>query len=307
MEPLLIIVGPTAVGKTELALTLAEEIGAEIISADSIQVYRGMDIGTAKPTHAERARVPHHLIDVVEPAAEFSVGEYLRLAEEAMSDIRLRDRTPLVVGGTGLYVRALTRGLFEGPSADWTFREALVERERVEGPGTLHAELKVADPDSASRIHPSDVRRIVRALEVYHREGATISQRQLEHRSTSSVRPVRVVGLRRQRPELYTRIDSRVDAMMQAGLLDEVTALRGRGCTRDIVSMQALGYKQLMIHLDGETTLDEAVRLIKRDTRHYAKRQFTWFNAEDGIRWVDLDGLSDREAMAGLKKSLDIF
>jgi tRNA dimethylallyltransferase len=307
MEPLLIIIGPTAVGKTELALSLAEDIGAEIISADSMQVYRGMDIGTAKPTPDERARVTHHLIDVAEPTGEFSVGEYLRLAEDAISDIRQRGRTPLVVGGTGLYVKALTRGIFDGPAADWALRDEFMERERAEGQGTLYAALKDADPEAALRIHPSDIRRIVRALEVYHMEGATISRRHEEHRAGSHPRPVRVAGLRRERPELYRRIEARVEGMMQAGLLDEVRALKGRGCTRKMVSMHALGYKQLMAHLDGETTLDEAVRLIKRDTKRYAKRQFTWFNADRDIRWVGLDGLSSEGAMAGLKKALDIF
>lgn len=307
-EPLLIIVGPTAVGKTDVSLALAEELGAEIVCADSMQVYLGMDIGTAKPSGAERARVPHHMLDVADPKEEFSVGEYLRLADLAIEDIRARGKTPLVVGGTGLYVRALADGIFEGPAADWGLREELMARERDKGPGTLHAELKAADPEAAARIHPSDLRRIVRALEVYHAGGMPITGFQKAHRAQNSGRPVRIAGLRRGRPELYERIDERVDAMMDAGLLDEVKTLRDAGCVRDMVSMQALGYKQLMAFLDGEYSLDEAVRLIKRDTRRYAKRQFTWFNADGRVRWVELAGGSNMHGASGLvKKALDIL
>jgi len=307
VEELLIIVGPTAVGKTELAISLAEELNAEIISADSMQVYKGMDIGTAKPTATERARVPHHMIDVADPREEFSAGRYLKLAEEAIADIRGRGKEPLVVGGTGLYIKALTDGLFEGPSADFALREELMEKERVR-PGSLHEMLLKSDPDAASRMHPSDLRRIIRALEVYKTEGRPISRVHEEHKAQVSMRAVRMAGLRRNREELYKRIDERVDAMMSAGFLDEVKGLRDMGCARDMVSMQALGYKQALAYMDGETTLDEAVRLIKRDTRRYAKRQFTWFNAEPRIRWVDLAAKDTTgEAMDALKKALEIF
>ena len=306
MSEFLILVGPTAVGKTELSLSLAEEINAEIISADSMQVYRGMDIGTAKPTAKERARVPHHMIDVADPREEFSAGEYLRQAEIVIDKIKARGKKPLVVGGTGLYVRALTEGIFEGPAADWGLREELVERER-KAPGSLYLELEKVDPDSAKKIHSSDVRRTVRALEVFYKGGAPISAIHKEHKAEAARRPARIVGLRRARPELYSRIEARVDAMMAGGLLEEVAALREFGCTRDMVSMQALGYKQLMAHLDGETTLDEAVQLIKRDTKRYAKRQFTWFNADKSVRWIDLDGLSKDEALGRIKKALEIL
>lgn len=306
MEELLILVGPTAVGKTELSISLAEEINAEIISADSMQVYKGMDIGTAKPTREERARVPHHMIDIENPRYEFSVGEYLRRAEEVIDDIRKRGRVPLVVGGTGLYVRALTEGIFEGPAADWELRDELLERERI-NPGSLHAELQRVDPDAARKIHPSDVRRTVRALEVFYKEGAPISAIHKGYRAEVTRRPAKIVGLRRARPELYKRIEARVDAMMEQGLLEEVVVLKERGCTRRMVSMQALGYKQLMAFLDGETTLEEAVRVIKRDTKRYAKRQFTWFNADKSVRWVDIGGLSKEEALGRIKKALEIL
>jgi tRNA dimethylallyltransferase len=307
-QTLLIIVGPTAVGKTDIALSLAEKINAEIISADSMQVYRGMDIGTAKPTHAERSRVPHHLIDVADPRVEFSVGDYLRLALAAIEDIRQRGKTPLVVGGTGLYVRALSDGIFEGPGADWALRDKLLEREQRDGPGTLYAALEKADPVAASRIHPSDLRRIVRALEVYEKGGLPISKRHEEHRAARAGRPVRIAGLTRGRAELYSRIEERVDSMMEAGFLDEVKALRDSGCKAGTVSMQAIGYKQLMAYLDGVGTLDEAVRLIKRDTKRFAKRQFTWFNADERVRWVDITGShGPLDALPGIEKALEIF
>ena len=304
---LLIIVGPTAVGKTELSLSLAEEINAEIISADSMQVYRGMDIGTAKPSREERARVPHHLIDVADPREEFSVGDYLKLSEQAIADIRNRGKVPLVVGGTGLYVRALTNGLIEGPSADWELRAEMEEKER-NSPGLLYSILDKVDPVSAAKIQPADIRRIIRALEVYQKEGTPISKQHEEHKASAAERPVRIAGLKRDRAELYKRIEERVELMMALGFLDEVKALRDMGCTRDMVSMYALGYKQLLAHLDGEITLDEAVGLIKRDSKRYAKRQFTWFNAEPRVNWVDLSGLHDSgQALDELKKALDIF
>jgi tRNA dimethylallyltransferase len=302
-----IIVGPTAVGKTAIAIELAEEIGAEIISADSMLVYRGMDIGTAKPSAEERARVPHHLIDVADPREDFSVGQYLRLAEAAIADITGRGKIPLVVGGTGLYVRALTDGLFEGASADPELREGLLERENSE-PGTLYAQLKEADAEAAARIHPSDIRRIVRALEVFLKEGKPISEVHREHKAGSHPRPANIVGLTLGRPALYRRIEERVDTMMAGGFLDEVRGLREQGCTREMTSMYALGYKQLLAHLDGETTLEEAVGLIKRDTKRYAKRQFTWFNAVTEVRWIDLSTRGSRaEVLEEIKKGLDIF
>ncbi|MBI5189727.1 MAG: tRNA (adenosine(37)-N6)-dimethylallyltransferase MiaA [Nitrospirae bacterium] len=310
MQPLLIIIGPTAVGKTGLSLSLAEELGAEIISADSMQVYRGMDIGTAKPTAEERARVPHHLLDVADPRGEFSAGEFLRLAEAAIDDIRGRGRIPLVVGGTGLYIRALTDGLFEGPAADQRLRDELTEKERTGGAGTLYRLLAEADPDAAVRIHPADLRRIIRALEVFYNGGTTISGMHAEHRAAREdfpQRQVRIAGLTRDRAGLYSRIDARVDAMMESGFLDEVAGLREMGCTRGSASMLALGYKQLMSHLDGEVPLDEAVRLIKRDTRRFAKRQYTWFNADSRVRWVALDGLEEDVALDAVKNSLEIF
>jgi tRNA dimethylallyltransferase len=308
-----IIVGPTAVGKTEISLAIAEERGAEIISADSMQVYRGMDIGTAKPTLQERARVPHHLIDVADPKEEFSAGRYVQLADEAMKDITGRGKIPLVVGGTGMYIRALTEGLFEGPGADFALREELMDAERKE-PGSLYNMLKKADPKAAEKIHLSDIRRTIRALEVFKKSGKPISESQSQWGARGSGGGAdrggrydcKIAGLTMPRPELYRRIDARVDKMMDEGFPDEVMALLGKGCTRDMPSMHALGYKQLIAHLEGELSLDDAVRLIKRDTRHYAKRQYTWFNGQEGVQWVDVSDKNLASSVDAVKKALDI-
>jgi tRNA dimethylallyltransferase len=306
MQPLLIILGPTAVGKTGHSLRLAEEIGAEIISVDSMQVYRGLDIGTAKPSPEEQARVRHHLIDVVEPYEDFSAGDFVRLADVAIADIRARGKVPLIVGGTGLYIGALVNGIFEGPTKDPDYRDELIGRER-RTPGTLHAELAGIDPAAAARIHVSDVRRIIRALEVYRAEGRPITEVHRDHRAQSEPRPANIVGLTRPRPELYERIERRVDEMMWAGFLREVRGLRDAGVSRESTAMQALGYKQLYAHLEGEVDIEETVRLIKRDTRRYAKRQYSWFNNMDGVNWVEMDDNNILETVGSIKKALDIF
>jgi len=301
-----IIVGPTAVGKTSLSIRLAKEFGAEIISADSMQVYRGMDIGTAKTTTEEMDGVAHHLLDVADPREDFSVGEYLRLAENAIEDITGRGNIPLVVGGTGLYVKALLDGLFEGPAADMELREGLLSKE-IDEPGSLHAELLRVDPASADKIHPSDVRRTVRALEVYMKGGLPISRMHKVHRETSGSRDARIVGLSMPRPELYARIERRVDAMMAAGFLEEVERLREIGCRRDGVAMQAIGYKQIYSYIEGEISLDEAVLLVKRDTKRFAKRQYTWFNADKRVIWVDNTGDEPEDAYILVKKALELL
>ncbi len=303
-EKLFVILGPTAVGKTEISLALSEEIGAEIISADSMQVYRGMDIGTAKPTPEERARVPHHLIDVADPKEEFSAGRYVSLADEAIKDITRRGKIPLVVGGTGMYVRALLEGIFDGPGADFRLREGLAETESKD-PGALHKMLKNVDSKASEKIHPSDARRIIRALEVYEKTGKTISENQRQWGNGARYN-YKIAGLTMPRPELYRRIDARVENMIENGLLEEVQALKNKGCTRDLPSMHALGYKQLLAHLDGEFRLDEAIRLIKRDTRHYAKRQYTWFNARKNVAWTKVSGQNFADSLASVKKALDI-
>ncbi|MBI4714911.1 MAG: tRNA (adenosine(37)-N6)-dimethylallyltransferase MiaA [Nitrospirae bacterium] len=288
-RPLWVLVGPTAVGKTRLALRIAREAGAEIISADSRQVYRGMDIGTAKPDPVQRGSVPHHLIDVVDPDGPFDAGIFRKLALEAIEAIHRRGKIPLVAGGTGLYVRVLTEGLCEAPKADPGLRLSLLRRETEEGEGTLYAELVRVDPDSARRIHPRDQIRIVRALEVFILAGTPLSRLQREGTGERLPFSVGVVGLTLDREVLYRRIEERVDAMVAQGLEGEVRGLLERGYDKDLPSMMGLGYKQWVGFLRGQYDREEAIRLLKRDTRRYAKRQGTWFRRDPGIHWVSAD------------------
>lgn len=289
-----VLCGPTAVGKTVLAVELAEQLQAEIICADSRTVYRRMDIGTAKPDAALRARVPHHLLDVVEPGETFTVADFQRLARRAMQDIRSRGRSALIVGGTGLYIRALIDDLsIPRVPPDRALRDRLLAEERAAGPGTLHRRLTALDPLAASRIHPANVRRVVRALEVIEATGCPISEQQ---RRGAQAMPAIMVGLVADRAELYRWIDARVDAQLAAGLADETRRLLAAGVPLTAPSMQALGYKELAGWLGGAWGYEDAVRLLKRNTRRYAKRQLTWFRRDPRIRWIDVTGLS-REAL----------
>jgi len=284
---LLCILGPTAVGKTELAIELARRIDGEIISADSRQVYKLMDIGTAKPTPQQRKLVPHHVIDCVYPDQTFSAAEFVRLAEEAISDIRRRGKVPLLVGGTGLYFRALVDGLFEGPSADEELRRRLREEARLFGPEHLHTKLRQVDPDAAAKIHPNDLVRVIRALEVYEKTGKPISKLQKQWRSGSPKHPFIAFCLSRGREELYRRIEERVDRMMEMGFLEEVKRLLDMGYSRDLPSMQTFGYKELAAYLCGEIGLEEAIREIKKRTRRFARKQIIWFRGDDRLIWVE--------------------
>lgn len=306
-EPILIIAGPTAVGKTEASLLLARERGAEIVSADSMQIYRGMDIGTAKPTPEQRRLVYHHLIDVAEPNQPYSVGDYLRDARSSIDAILTSGGVPLVVGGTGLYIRALTRGLFHGPPADLELRGRLLARESEGEAGALYSELVRVDPEAAVKIHPNDLRRTVRALEVYHLRDRKMSDFHQEHGFRERTHRFRLVFLVRSRSELYDRIERRVDEMLACGLEAEVKALLDRGFGPDLASMQGLGYKHFIEHFLGRTTREEAVTLLKRDTRRFAKRQFTWFRREPEALWIDVSGLSHAaEISERIKKSIEI-
>ncbi len=287
-EPLVCLVGPTGVGKSEAALALAERLGAEIVCADSRQVYRGLDIGTAKPDAADRRRVPHHMLDLVDPDEAYSAGRYEREAVACVDALRARGVRPLVVGGTGLYLRALTRGLCAGPTADATLRDTWLARER-EAPGALYRRLMEVDPVSAAAIHPNDLSKILRAVEVHALTGAPLSAVQTEHGFRGARYGVVTVGVRRRRDDLHRRIDARVDAMLADGLVGEVEGLLRRGWGPDLPAMRAVGYRQVAGALAGRWTMEEAVRLIKRDTRRYAKRQMTWFGAEPSIRWIDLE------------------
>ena len=306
-KPILIIAGPTAVGKTEASILLAQEFGAEIVSADSMQIYRGMDIGTAKPTGEQRRLVYHHMIDIVAPDQPYSVGDYLRDARTAIDAIISAGGVPIVVGGTGLYIRALTRGLFHGPPADLALRERLLQRESEGQPGTLYSDLVDVDPEAARKIHPNDLRRTVRALEVYYLRDRKLSEFQREHAFQDRLYRFHMVFLVRSRGELYPRIEQRVDRMIEDGLEAEVRTLMDRGVSPDLASMQGLGYKHFIDHFLGRTSRDEAVALLKRDTKRYAKRQFTWFRREPESAWVDITGLAHAgEITERIKKNIEI-
>ena len=295
---LIAIVGPTAVGKTELSLRLASALGGEIVSADSRQVYRYMDIGTAKPSPEELASVPHHLIDVVDPDEEMTLAHYKRLATDAIEDVHRRGRLPLLVGGTGLYVRTVLEGwTVPRVPPDTVFRAQMRQRARLSGHCVLHAELAAIDPTAAKRIDARNVRRVIRALEVHRATGKPISQLQTRHPPDYAILKI---GLTRPRPELYGRIDIRVDAMMEQGLVGEVRGLLARGYGMDLPAMSALGYRQLGRHLKGETSLSEAVALVKRRTRQFVRRQYNWFRlADESINWHDMSSL-DVDALVRL-------
>lgn len=295
--PLLVIVGPTAVGKTEFCIELARRLPAEIVTADSMQVYRGMDVGTAKPTEAERGGVPHHGIDLAEPDEEFNVADYRRHALAAIAAIHARGKLPILSGGTGLYVRAVVdEFLFPEKGADWAFRRRLeAEAERVGRPA-IHARLRAVDPETARRLHPNDLRRVVRALEVYERTGRPLSEHLREAEGKGSPFDLLMFGLTRPREELYARINQRVHEQIRAGLVEEVASLLKRGLDENDVSMKGLGYKELIGHLHGRYGLDEAVTVLQRNTRHYARRQMTWFRADQRIQWLDLSEFADLDA-----------
>jgi len=287
---LLVICGPTAVGKTALALELAEYFDGEIISADSRQVFRSMDIGTAKPTSEEQQRVKHHLIDVVWPDEKFHAARFVSLAEEAISDICRRNKRPFLVGGTGLYIRALTEGLLQAPSADMELRRHLHARAEKEGSATLHKELSRVDPVSAGRLHPNDLIRIVRALEVYEQSGRMLSTLQDEHGFSSKPYRTLKIGPSLERDELYRRIDQRAEVMFDQGLLAEAEALLQAGYDPDLKILRTIGYKQVFALLRKKMTREEAIDDLKRSTRRYAKQQLTWFRKDKSIIWLESSG-----------------
>ncbi|WP_243371467.1 tRNA (adenosine(37)-N6)-dimethylallyltransferase MiaA [Geotalea sp. SG265] len=281
------IVGPTASGKTELAVRLAERFEGEIVNADSMQVYRGMDIGTAKPSADLRRRVPHHLIDIVTPAVNFSASDFRREAGKAIADIHSRGKNVFVVGGTGLYIRALLQGLVDSPRGDERIRCELNELADEIGNEGLLQQLAQVDPVTAARLHPNDRVRIVRALEVYRQTGRPMSEFREDHGFADELYDCLMLGIRVERQELYDRVESRVEEMVEQGLIAEVEELLRQGYTRDLKAMRSIGYKEICSFLAGEIPLDQGVQLIKRDTRRYAKRQMTWFNKEYGIKWVE--------------------
>ena len=294
-----IIVGPTASGKSALALAIAEEIGGEIISCDSMQIYRRMNIGTAKPTKEELCRVPHHMIDVVEPWENFSCADYARLADEAISDVLARGKTPIVCGGTGLYLDALLRGgLPEIADSDEGYRAELCALLEREGAERLHAMLEEVDPESAEAIHMNNTKRVIRALEIFHTSGRKKSELDKENsRLDGKYEPLAVGLFYPDRSVLYERIDRRVDAMVEEGLLDEVRALDAEGVfERSKTASGAIGYKELLGYIRGEMSLDESVEILKMATRRYAKRQCTWFFAKDYVNKLEINPPFDEKS-----------
>ncbi len=300
-RPLVIITGPTASGKTALSIELAKQIGGEIISADSMQVYRHMDIGSAKVTKEEMDGVPHHLIDVLEPSEEFNVVRFQEMARKAMEEIYERGKIPIIAGGTGFYIQALLYDIdFTETDENNSIREELEQKARTEGASALHAMLKEIDPESAEAIHENNVKRVIRAIEFYRQTGKKISDHNRQEREKSSPYQFLYYVIDLPRELLYSRIEQRVDQMIEQGLVEEVKALQDMGCTRDMVSMQGLGYKEILDYLNGQLTLDEAVYVLKRDTRHFAKRQLTWFRRERDVRWLELETFAgSREKMLG--------
>lgn len=302
-RPLIILTGPTAVGKTSLSLSLAKELDGEIVSADSMQVYRYMDIGTAKIREEERQGIPHHLIDVLDPWEDFNVVRFQKMAREALEEIWERGHIPIVTGGTGFYIQALLYDIhFAENNEDSSLRKDLENYARENGAEALHSRLAEVDEKAASQIHFNNVKRVIRALEFYYQTGKKISEHNEEERKRTSPYDFKYFVLNDEREHLYARINQRVDLMMEEGLVEEVQKLKEMGCDSTMVSMQGLGYKEILSYLEGECTLDEAVYKIKRDTRHFAKRQITWFKRERDVIWLhkpdyDYDETKIREAV----------
>lgn len=285
--PLVILAGPTGVGKTGLALELAERLEAEIVGADSMQIYRFMDIGTAKPTLEERSRVAHHLIDIRNPDEEYSAADYARDATRAISDIHARGKLPLLVGGTGLYIQAVVYGIFEGPGRDETYRAHLREFAEEYGNFAIYQKLEAVDPLTSRRLHPNDLVRIIRALEIFHLTGIPISAYQATATTPLAAFSPCFLVLTTGRETLYNRIETRVDAMIAAGLIEEVQGLLQQGYHTELNPMKSLGYKEITAFLQGQTDLPTASTLIKRNSRRYAKRQLTWFRKYQHAVWIE--------------------
>lgn len=294
------LTGATASGKTAVGVELAQRIDAEIISLDSMALYRGMDVGTAKPTVAERRQVPHHLVDILDPHDEFSLAQYVDAAQRSIDEIKARGREVLFVGGTPLYLKGLLRGIFQGPPADWDLRRRLARQAETQGPGFLHRRLAEVDPASADRLHPNDTRRLIRALEVYEKTGRPISELQREFDVARPADQCRVFVVQWPTDELNARIDGRVDRMFAAGLVDEVRALLVRPHPLSKTATQALGYHEVIEHLHGKRGLPETVELVKTHTRRFAKRQRTWFRSLSECRFVPVEDPIDPVEIARL-------
>ena len=291
-KPLIILTGPTAAGKTKASIGLAKAVGGEIISADSMQVYRYMDIGSAKIRSAEMEGIPHHLVDVLDPEEDFHVVRFQQMAKEALREIYSHGRIPVIAGGTGFYIQALLYDIDfkenEDSSPVRRELEALAEREGERAPQLLHAMLRQVDPEAAAQIHANNIKRVIRAIEYFRQTGEKISLHNQQEKEKESPYNFLYYVLNTDRALLYERIDRRVDLMMEQGLVEEVKALKDMGCRRGHTSMQGLGYKEILDYLEGRCSLDEAVYILKRDTRHFAKRQLTWFKRERDVRFLNL-------------------
>jgi tRNA dimethylallyltransferase len=286
-----VICGPTGVGKTSVAIEVASVLGAEIISADSMQIYRYMDIGTAKPSALEQARIPHHMIDIADPDELFDAQQYANAGRKIISELAEQGIPVLVAGGTGLYIRALLHGLFQAGSGNSTLRRSLQEEMATKGTSELYHRLCECDPKSAAKIHPHDAFRIIRAIEIYETTGQPISAWRQEHQQAPPLFDVLKIGLSRQREVLYERINHRVDLMVEEGLVDEVKSLLNRGYTPELKTLQSIGYRHMTNFFGGCLSWDDTLQILKRDTRRYAKRQMTWFNADLQVKWIDADRL----------------
>jgi tRNA dimethylallyltransferase len=295
---IVILIGPTAVGKTDISFAIAKELSGEIISADSAQVYKYMDIGTAKISSEEMQSIKHYMIDEVNPDQSFSVAQFRDRADKYIHEITSKGKLPIIAGGTGLYINSLLHNFdFTKSVGDEDFRQNMQEIADNKGNEFLYEKLKDIDPESYKRLHPNDVRRVIRALEVYEFTGKTISHFQEESKKLPPRYHSAYIGLTMDRQKLYDRINLRVDKMIEKGLIEEVKGLLEMGYSRDLVSMQALGYKEIVQYLEGEISLDEALFILKRDSRHYAKRQLTWFRRDEAIKWFNVDEYQDREIL----------
>ena len=296
-KPLIVLTGPTAVGKTKLSIALAKAVNGEIISADSMQVYRYMDVGSAKITPDEMDGVPHHLVDVLDPTEDFNIVLFQQLAKKSMEEIYSKGKIPILVGGTGFYIQSVLYDIsFTESGQTDAYREGLYQLAAEKGAEYLHARLMQVDSAAAQAIHPNNVKRVIRALEYFHQTGERISEHNEEEAAKTSPYNYIYFVLNNDRAVLYDRIDKRVDAMFDAGLVEEVTALRDKGYSRNLVSMQGIGYKEIYASLDGEYDLDRARYIIKRDTRHFAKRQITWFKREKDVTWMNYPDYNNSQA-----------
>lgn len=302
---IIVICGPTGIGKTSAGIETAQIFGGEIISADSMQIYKYLDIGTAKPTKQETMRVFHHMIDIIDPDEPFSAAKFASMGIEIINKLKKENKVPFIVGGTGLYIKALVHGLFDvKPAADSDFKLHLKQRAKEYGTEFLYDQLKKVDPEAANKIHPNDTFRIIRASEVFESTGISISEHQKKHGFSENRFDVLKIGLNMERETLYRQIEKRVDLMIDAGFADEVKRLLDMNYSANLKSMRSIGYRHMIDYITGRTTLDEAVRTLKQDTRRFAKRQLTWFNADSDIIWVRPDQMKDISSL--VKRFLNI-